>query len=163
MGRHGPKLDRVYPRAGGGTCTPPVPTYSVDGLSPRGRGNRPGEAHIAGQRRSIPARAGQPTSPASRARSTAVYPRACGATARRRARGLSVSGLSPRVRGNRRKAALHVSRQGSIPARAGQPRAPGRASREGQVYPRACGATPLRGGRLRPARGLSPRVRGNPD
>ena len=50
---------------------------------------------------------------------------------------------------------------GSIPAHAGQPPAPARCAAIFWVYPRACGATlPARQNNW-PARGLSPRMRGN--
>ena len=54
-----------------------------DGLSPRVRGNRQHDTHVAGQRRSIPARAGEPKPEDSDDPPASVYPRACGGTAGR--------------------------------------------------------------------------------
>ena len=72
-----------------------------------------------------------------------------------------LSGLSPRVRGNRLRYSARPAPLGSIPARAGEPRrglAPGS---DAEVYPRACGGTDA-GDVLTPTPGgLSPRVRGN--
>ena len=172
----------VYPRACGGTAgvTSGCRGMVTSGLSPRVRGNRA----LSG----LPSRA-----------TTGVYPRACGGTDRlaetwllhvrsipARAgeppgiRNSALTGLSPRVRGNRPIKAMLTRAGRSIPARAGEPYAdrtsmnwsiPARAgepvSREPRtrrrVYPRACG------GNLRPPSlrhsgdmaGLSPRVRGN--
>ena len=70
-------------------------------------------------------------------------------------------GLSPRVRGNRTPTQRHRPPGGSIPACAGEPRAPATATAAHRVYPRVCGGT----GHIRYAAatvmGLSPRVRGN--
>ena len=136
---------------------------STTGLSPRVRGNRwacPSRAACAG---SIPACAGEPQRPGAGIRPQGVYPRVCGGT-------LSITilnggrwGLSPRVRGNHIHGAAASARMGSIPACAGEPgsisRRPGRLL----VYPRVCGGTPPLLVIARPGRGLSPRVRGNPD
>ena len=51
--------------------------------------------------RSIPARAGEPAVSVLVSVNRAIYPRACGGTRAGVLRGLSVEGLSPRVRGNR--------------------------------------------------------------
>ena len=93
---------RVYPRACGGTAITRITQSMQVGLSPRVRGN-PGASHGAGllfgglsprvrgnrpraagsrrQRRSIPARAGEPPTPRLAGRCMRVYPRACGGTA----------------------------------------------------------------------------------
>ena len=135
-------VDRVYPRVCGGTTETETSPRCVRGLSPRVRGNRRGRGRGAGREGSIPACAGEPRS-ASRCRSRRrVYPRVCGGTATRPGQRVTVTGLSPRVRGNHHRAlALHGA-LGSIPACAGEP-------------PAVWGA----GMRLT---GLSPRVRGNP-
>ena len=71
------------------------------------------------------------------------------------------SGLSPRVRGNHWAVPSATRFAGSIPARAGEPRAGAPPTPASPVYPRACGGTP----RIRVGNGLceglSPRVRGN--
>ena len=70
-------------------------------------------------------------------------------------------GLSPRVRGNHISVVVETNREGSIPARAGEPLVEPADHRHVGVYPRACGGTAaeLLGKHL--GMGLSPRVRGN--
>ena len=90
-----------------------------------------------------------------------VYPRVCGGTAYRDVAAALDTGLSPRVRGNRRGRDHDGAGQGSIPACAGEP---GRAvplAGVDRVYPRVCGGTWYRYCVLAGAMGLSPRVRGN--
>ena len=70
--------------------------------------------------------------------------------------------LSPRVRGNQLQRPDRAGRQGSIPACAGKPAAFGAGSVGNRVYPRVCGETTLTSLPDTSARGLSPRVRGNP-
>ena len=50
-----------------------------------------------------------------------VYPRACGGTAVTQIAPTETVGLSPRVRGNPGHAVVGQRRDGSIPARAGEP------------------------------------------
>ena len=74
-----------------------------------------------------------------------VYPRVCGGTKASNAAVMSISGLSPRVRGNlgqQRRAATCIR---SIPACAGEPQKAERISSELRVYPRVCGGTGLSG------------------
>ena len=73
----------------------------------------------------------------------------------------SSSGLSPHVRGNRDLDFVRVALDGSIPARAGEPRRRVQGRRPGRVYPRTCGGTPLKEDDHGPDAGLSPHVRGN--
>ena len=111
-----------------------------------------------------------------------VYPRACGGTTPRYSPSATGTGLSPRLRGNRRHPDRGADRHRSIPAPAGEPLASCQRPRQCPVYPRACGGT-LRSRIIRlralgsipapagePARsltrvvvyaGLSPRLRGN--
>ena len=70
-----------------------------------------------------------------------VYPRACGGTLAIEAAVTSGDGLSPRVRGNPGQPVDGGIAGGSIPARAGEPWAPGAAASGIRVYPRACGGT----------------------
>ena len=114
--------NKVYPRACGGTHSAHPPCSIRLGLSPRVRGNRLLDASATRLGRSIPARAGEPAGPDVRSARWTVYPRACGGTedvyrAIRRS-----GGLSPRVRGNPNPLVDVLGRQGSIPARAGEPR-----------------------------------------
>ena len=71
-------------------------------------------------------------------------------------------GLSPRVRGNPPAVVAFLPPARSIPACAGEPCASVSISPPGGVYPRVCGGTCIgwRAGKC--GRGLSPRVRGNP-
>ncbi len=112
---------RVYPRGCGGTHVGLRGGADVEGLSPRVRGN-PGQLEHRGRRsRSIPAGAGEPW-PARAPRPTVpVYPRGCGGTWRPQAPSAAVGGLSPRVRGNRRRLRLGFGFGRSIPAGAGEP------------------------------------------
>ena len=71
--------------------------------------------------------------------------------------------VSPRVRGNPSVGRRRTHRSRSIPACAGEPRHSCSMPLARGVYPRVCGE-PRRGGSiLAGLRGLSPRVRGNPD
>ena len=151
------------------------------GLSPRVRGNQRAVPSAFRVGRSIPARAGEPPSPAASREIRRVYPRACGGTDAGRAGIRRDAGLSPRVRGNpsapsarsrhqglspRVRGNLGIYRgdgrvEGSIPARAGEPRSAASSSPGPAVYPRACGGTTYHPRGLRICAGLSPRVRGN--
>ena len=71
--------------------------------------------------RSIPARAGEPLGVMSALRLAGVYPRACGGTPEYVANLVENAGLSPRVRGNPPIIGTIGGRDGSIPARAGEP------------------------------------------
>ena len=73
-----------------------------------------------------------------------------------------VAGLSPRVRGNRLCKSIISKDLGTIPARAGEPSLTDQLEFQREDYPRACGGTLTRRRSGIPARGLSPRVRGNP-
>ena len=194
----------VYPRACGGTRRVGARGRGGDGLSPRVRGNpnrgvasvvlgrsipaRAGEPAMPSRPRrrrtgSIPARAGEPRICDCNPRTRWVYPRACGGTKSRPARTPSREGLSPRVRGNPQGIRARYNRNGSIPARAGEPAVVSEAqemlngsipARAGEpvpgrpkcqpdgVYPRACGGTNPSRSSFSMRGGLSPRVRGNP-
>ena len=91
----------VYPRTRGATrarrgawCAPP-------GLSPHARGNPGRGPEGCGLRRSIPARAGQPSCGVCWDEAGPVYPRTRGATLMPLKRGHVAMGLSPHARGNR--------------------------------------------------------------
>ena len=93
----------VYPRVCGGTGSPRNDTLAGVGLSPRVRGNRRGIGQGLVFEGSIPACAGEPL-PGRPANPTGmVYPRVCGGTSNFDNNGRSITGLSPRVRGNPRK------------------------------------------------------------
>ena len=92
---------------------------------------------------------------------TTVYPRVCGGTRYWPYRILPIAGLSPRVRGNRRRAIQIADIRRSIPACAGEPRVCTAAPYAAAVYPRVCGGTGVQHRRGVRTAGLSPRVRGN--
>ena len=165
---------------------PPTPgavaPAASTGLSPRVRGNQPGWTRnprkirsiprVRGNRLrkqqpiivagSIPACAGEPHKlPPSRV-SLRVYPRVCGGTSWIRCRDMTPQGLSPRVRGNLLDPLPRHDSAGSIPACAGEPAwYPDQGARE-RVYPRVCGGTLNSLNKSAWVKGLSPRVRGNP-
>ena len=132
---------RVYPRTCGGTRYLALPDLAMEGLSPHVRGNHVAVRRAADERRSIPARAGEPLRLKAFSISARVYPRTCGGTSTERMSRLFLTGLSPHVRGNRSCRPPGRVDIGSIPARAGEPRRPdGRSPLDG-VYPRTCGGT----------------------
>ena len=92
---------RVYPRVCGGTTAICAGVSGVSGLSPRMRGNlnQPtGRLYRSG---SIPAYAGEPFTRVDEGRIDKVYPRVCGGTPSPACPLFALSGLSPRMRGNR--------------------------------------------------------------
>ena len=114
----------AYPRSRGATELDALDKTIMRGLSPLARGNR-GRHHPGGARGGpIPARAGQPASRAPSARRPWAYPRSRGATCVSSRRTVTVGGLSPLARGNRRNRIFRRGGGGPIPARAGQPLAP---------------------------------------
>ena len=110
---------------------------------------------------SIPACAGEPLSHRLLPAGERVYPRVCGGTRVSRASVPIVSGLSPRVRGNRPRGRRAARLHGSIPACAGEPAAGDVVLIHGRVYPRVCGGTDVCPRVQTADEGLSPRVRGN--
>ena len=156
-----PAAGRVYPRVCGGTCSASSRNGRNGGLSPRVRGNRTRAAAGAMAARSIPACAGEPFWELMQASSLAVYPRVCGGTSLRPFIRRRPAGLSPRVRGNHLESEDGRKHLGSIPACAGEPYRSGSDATAGRVYPRVCGGTGRKAGRVVGRAGLSPRVRGN--
>ena len=159
----GPDRDKVgcLSRVCGGTLTSTPTARRLRCLSPRVRGNPGRSARPCTRTRSIPACAGEPSSGTAARRYSRVYPRVCGGTSACRRCSITAGGLSPRVRGNRRRSARPAARPGSIPACAGEPRCPSVPGRRGRVYPRVCGGTSRGTTGERTRKGLSPRVRGN--
>ena len=133
------------------------------GLSPHLRGNlNVGSADIVGQR-SIPAPAGEPTSPSSNDHSRTVYPRTCGGTSLPTRRTPYRSGLSPHLRGNLGAGSCHCSVTPVYPRTCGGTRVSlsiGQRARFG-VYPRTCGGTRIVSPTMPYPIGLSPHLRGN--
>ena len=91
-----------------------------------------------------------------------VYPRACGGAPRCAECGRRPSGLSPRMRGSRKRSSQPVSTSGSIPAHAGEPLKLATMPSTDGVYPRACGGAWGRRLIAFHRQGLSPRMRGSP-
>ena len=112
---------RVYPRVGGGTGRWGRGGSPNAGLSPRGRGNRRGQAGGLSPFRSIPAWAGEPGILPLKHCLTWVYPRVGGGTLFPNPGEARCRGLSPRGRGNRGMFVDIVLVCGSIPAWAGEP------------------------------------------
>ena len=153
----------VYPRVCGGTERMAVRLQAMRGLSPRVRGNRPAAGAGVLRLRSIPACAGEPPSATNWHSSLQVYPRVCGGTTPPDTSSKAIEGLSPRVRGNRASSRLCSTGLRSIPACAGEPGQLPLVLNRAEVYPRVCGGTVARRREQGSGRGLSPRVRGNPD
>ena len=120
-GHPAPFSGQVYPRVCGGTETGLTREQAIDGLSPRVRGNLAFVVAAVIRIRSIPACAGEPRPPIPPGCSSWVYPRVCGGTVAKLARHVPLSGLSPRVRGNRSQIFDRRLASGSIPACAGEP------------------------------------------
>ena len=151
----------VYPRERGGTGMVKATDDYLEGLSPRARGNRSSSAMRRPSPGSIPASAGEPCSIACRSRASGVYPRERGGTPITHPTPPDGTGLSPRARGNRTDEVERGFVFGSIPASAGEPGPACGRSRCSGVYPRERGGTITEMEVLYPARGLSPRARGN--
>ena len=132
---------RVYPRECGGTVDVQQVGFLSAGLSPRVRGNRAPQMRQRLVVGSIPASAGEPGGHRSPRRHARVYPRECGGTQQVAFVERLATGLSPRVRGNRRRARASGRADGSIPASAGEPRPPNAPLPTQWVYPRECGGT----------------------
>ena len=135
---------------------------AMDGLSPRGRGNRQQVMLEVAACGSIPAWAGKPGTATHPQCTSTVYPRVGGETWAFRASMICMLGLSPRGRGNRIACLAQILKTGSIPAWAGKPYCLPRANSQDGVYPRVGGETVLLASRKFSRRGLSPRGRGNP-
>ena len=131
----------VYPRVCGGTSPAAVKMVGAGGLSPRMRGNRLSPVAGIFLLRSIPAYAGEPTLPFCRCCPARVYPRVCGGTWKPECKCRRKTGLSPRMRGNRRLTCTPPLPRRSIPAYAGEPWTAPPASGSTPVYPRVCGGT----------------------
>ena len=159
--RRGKRSAGVYPRVGGGTRGRALSAIDAQGLSPRGRGNPDAGGAAARSGRSIPARAGEPRARDGSPGGTEVYPRVGGGTPTSTPEVRSVSGLSPRGRGNRDRGRVQRETAGSIPAWAGEPRSLPRWIPRVWVYPRVGGGTQVERRIVRVRGGLSPRGRGN--
>ena len=84
----------------GGTVGQIGVVETLNGLSPRVRGNRHIPNRTGKHKRSIPACAGEPGSSMMKSAVLWVYPRVCGGTSSPACSWVTGLGLSPRVRGN---------------------------------------------------------------
>ena len=132
---------RAYPRAGGGTRLACSASSGWPGLSPRRRGNLPAWSLRRDTCGPIPAQAGEPCTRRSSSACTRAYPRAGGGTTYGETISITVTGLSPRRRGNRPRNQLHHRVLGPIPAQAGEPKGRPKTRRTPRAYPRAGGGT----------------------
>ena len=140
---------RVYPRACGGTAGF---GGTVDGLSPRVRGNQPGPSPVNREGLSPRVRGNRQPSPKRRGRRW-VYPRACGGTPPCSGRTIPARAGEP---------VPFCRLRGSIPARAGEPHNVRVPQKMNTVYPRACGGTPEGSGAVAAHVGSIPARAGEP-
>ena len=131
------------------------------GLSPPTRGNRRPRGIFLGNRRSIPAHAGEPTHCPIPQGIHRVYPRPRGGTTVTRKVGCELWGLSPPTRGNQDEIHDGLHGFGSIPAHAGEPNRNRATRTRTRVYPRPRGGTSSTSENGQPPSGLSPPTRGN--
>ena len=162
LGFGGPRFARVHPRACGGSSRSRSTRRCRWGPSPRVRG-KPQHLRARGtDGRSIPARAGEATTPWRGRKLTRVHPRACGGSGFYFAAPHLGKGPSPRVRGKRVRPGLFPLSHRSIPARAGEAWRYYVRKRQRTVHPRACGGSTSKHSRRGRWTGPSPRVRGKP-
>ena len=124
-----------------------------------------GAADTAGcvaSRGSIPACTGKPDGIGPQHGHDRVYPRVYGETGYGCVPPRLSTGLSPRVRGNRRACRARSIAPRSIPACTGKPPVSATCGCQITVYPRVYGETGDSAAAYRSTTGLSPRVRGNP-
>ena len=152
----------AYPRSRGATTQRSDLKLLRQGLSPLARGNHIEKMVKRDRAGPIPARAGQPRSPARWDATAWAYPRSRGATGSDRATMASALGLSPLARGNPVNTVDAAITVGPIPARAGQPSDLVNGLACFRAYPRSRGATCQTSGIARHHEGLSPLARGNP-
>ena len=129
----------VHPRACGEFAVADPEQEVTHGSSPRMRGIRRRLGDGAGQRRFIPAHAGNSRRLLAVRTSSAVHPRACGEFRGGRDRAPAAGGSSPRMRGIHRQQARRLGILRFIPAHAGNSCGRRRSQASAAVHPRACG------------------------
>ncbi len=160
---HGPDgTFAAYPRVGGETIMRVPSKGPVQGLSPRGRGNRGSRRRRQSSPGPIPAWAGKPSMPAPLSTAPWAYPRVGGETTTRMHAPSLTWGLSPRGRGNRNADPASGGVAGPIPAWAGKPLSAAHGRSIDRAYPRVGGETIQDTDTITLETGLSPRGRGNP-
>ena len=159
---HRARRQGVYPRVYGESWHTELPARTGTGLSPRVRGIPVKVLRVVVGEGSIPACTGNPLSHSCSSTAFRVYPRVYGESRNGVLGGLSVEGLSPRVRGIPYALGVRRRSAGSIPACTGNPCRDRGGRRRRRVYPRVYGESLLCAPAWRCAWGLSPRVRGIP-
>ena len=150
----------VYPRVCGGNPWGRIQVGFRLSLSPRVRGKPAVAASASAMARSIPACAGETSSPTCARPVGWVYPRVCGGNPNSLVNPFPPQGLSPRVRGKPDTPRYPHRRDRSIPACAGETLGGGIGRLPFRVYPRVCGGNPNIVRQSIRTKGLSPRVRG---
>ena len=175
-------VERVYPRACGGTWSARITYFAGQGLSPRLRGNGSSGTCRMLIFGSIPALAGERQYVTDKPDSlSGLSPRLRGNGINRGSSGQiygsipalagerpvpafdyrHYQGLSPRLRGNVIELNINAAANGSIPALAGERGGDRSCTVLERVYPRACGGTHQAAWERQTREGLSPRLRGN--
>ena len=131
----------VHPRVCGEQRWARCPCQAYTGSSPRVRGTVDALDILLIIQRFIPAWAGEPQGCRAGSPPRRVYPRVGGGTQKTLILDQGMKGLSPRGRGNHRRAADCAVTIGSIPAWAGEPASLWRRARAVRVYPRVGGGT----------------------
>ncbi|RYP99497.1 hypothetical protein PG22506_1224 [Bifidobacterium pseudolongum subsp. globosum] len=149
-----------HPRACGANSPRPLRTARCVGSSPRMRGKRTKIFDYSGNRRIIPAHAGQTQSAHTSLSTCADHPRACGANKVRFAGSIETAGSSPRMRGKQAQAHELPRSSRIIPAHAGQTASRSHARTLATDHPRACGANEPWSREHTHQVGSSPRMRG---
>ena len=156
-----PNMTRVHPRVGGETRSESGPLTKSRGPSPRGRGNRRRRRDDHELYGSIPAWAGKPWPSGTAASACGVHPRVGGETQGLRGTRDTVSGPSPRGRGNLGLVQTDDRKDRSIPAWAGKPAPTPPVPQCDWVHPRVGGETAAFLLNWASILGPSPRGRGN--
>ncbi len=156
-----PRRCRDHPRGRGGTLAKTSLLNHLQGPSPRTRGNRQQDEQGAVRRGTIPADAGEPGRPARADLARWDHPRGRGGTGGIALWQASLKGPSPRTRGNLDRNRGRQRWIGTIPADAGEPRAASRRRAAWLDHPRGRGGTDAQCACPGPAKGPSPRTRGN--
>ena len=150
----------VHPRVCGERVSEHFANGVSRGSSPRVRGTEELLGPVAGQRRFIPACAGNGSGPVRRPRWKPVHPRVCG----ERKGELDIkkipAGSSPRVRGTEQQHRLDLPGPRFIPACAGNGARSLHSPASPTVHPRVCGERAHLGDLRHGKTGSSPRVRG---
>ena len=151
----------AYPRTCGGAVKRWVDPASIGGLSPHLRGSLLEDIGRRVGGRPIPAPAGEPRNRDGPRGYQWAYPRTCGGACAAVSRDARKKGLSPHLRGSRRRAACSRGGSWPIPAPAGEPDRCSVRSWKSWAYPRTCGGALSDAEMKLVEAGLSPHLRGS--